>query len=397
MSGIVNIQRPLPAKIKKPFSKLLSIRYTFSMSTTYRYPPRRKRRESAQSDADKRLNDLVDKRAHLSTPQTSAKSTSTRQTPSVAASTYRPDVKPIEKRPTPPRHALKTEGTRATSPQPRATAKPLPRRSSLRHTRNTTSPFRRWILGAVATGTVIIAFGALILSQSIAVQPSPRKEVKPPVEVTAPQYDPHATNNVPIATALSVPKSNEVPPGMVGPIPDSASGKLVIIKGSAKGNNSPNKYTYNLAYEKGLNVNEQQLARSVHMVLNDPRGWGPSFNRVDGKADFRIAITTPSMTDSLCRPLTTRGVTNCAVGASVNLNARRWVDGAGMWIQKGRTVSDYRIYIINHETGHFLGHGHEFCPTAGNLAPTMQQQSSDGGPNRGCIPNGWPKLDNTKP
>lgn len=79
---------------------------------------------------------------------------------------------------------------------------------------------------------------------------------------------------------------------------------------------------------------------------------------------------------------------NCRNGDNVVLNSDRWSYGSPTFPD----VDSYRIYVINHEVGHFLGHEHEFCAGPGLKSPTMAQQSRTR--EGGCTANGWPTQDN---
>ena len=75
---------------------------------------------------------------------------------------------------------------------------------------------------------------------------------------------------------------------------------------------------------------------------------------------------------------------------TVVINMFRWVSGAKDF---DKDLSTYRIYLINHEVGHYLGWGHTDCPSENALAPVMMQQSKT---TDGCIPNGWPIYERVK-
>lgn len=145
--------------------------------------------------------------------------------------------------------------------------------------------------------------------------------------------------------------------------------------------------------EDGLPVNADAFSLEVMGILNDPRGWGPidgvSFARTDVDADAAIVVTlaSPATTEMLCGELPTRGYTSCGRGRPVNINAARWTTASTAFLAADGDLHSYREYVVNHEVGHSLGHGHETCAEPAALAPVMMQQTLTVGE---CRANGWP-------
>ncbi len=150
-----------------------------------------------------------------------------------------------------------------------------------------------------------------------------------------------------------------------------------------------------LEAEGGLPVDAVDFARAVATVLSDPRGWqakdGVRFVEVAPAAvakgesvDLRIALASPETTDLLCAPLQTRGQVSCHNNHRAVINLLRWQRGAEAY---GSDLSGYRTYVVNHEVGHGLGHGHASCAGPGQVAPLMMQQTYG---LRGCTAWPWP-------
>jgi Protein of unknown function (DUF3152) len=166
-------------------------------------------------------------------------------------------------------------------------------------------------------------------------------------------------------------------------------GVVSIVPGHGRARGHGPLVRYAVAVEGGLPIDAPAFARAVEHVLADPRSWGAGgaarFQRTDAaSARFTVVLTSPSTTDRLCGSAQTNGRYSCASGDRAILNFRRWRTGAGSY---GRDLAGYRVYMVNHEVGHVLGHGHARCDRAGARAPVMMQQTKGVRP---CRPNPWP-------
>ena len=144
-----------------------------------------------------------------------------------------------------------------------------------------------------------------------------------------------------------------------------------------------------LKIEPSIPIGPDCLGKLITSILNDPRGWNNITEKEfllvsEEDADFTFIFSSPDKTDELCAPLETNGIYSCRNEEEIIINYFRWENGA---IDFGNDMRTYRLYLINHETGHILGWGHTGCPKDGALAPVMMQQSKT---TDGCTPYGWP-------
>lgn len=186
---------------------------------------------------------------------------------------------------------------------------------------------------------------------------------------------------------VSTPAEVESPPFV-----EQGTGQLIVVPGTSQVYGTGPLQRFVVEVEDGINVDPVAFAAAVEVTVSDPRGWGAdgrmSFQRVDGDDyDFRVSLVSPLNMETFCPGVGTGGYTSCRYGERAVINLARWEtavpDYAG-------DVETYRQYVINHEVGHALGHGHEQCPSAGELAPVMQQQTLG---LDGCVKNPWPFPD----
>jgi len=170
-------------------------------------------------------------------------------------------------------------------------------------------------------------------------------------------------------------------------VPQQASGTYAVAPASDAPVPS-GAVTYRVEVERGLPFRARAFAHAVDRTLADPRSWpartGRPMVRVEGEAALRVVLPSPRTTDRLCAPLTTKGKVSCRNGDDVVINAWRWAEGAASY---DGDLAAYRLYVVNHEVGHGLGHGHLPCKGKGDPAPVMLQQTLG---LHGCVANPWP-------
>ncbi|NND01405.1 MAG: DUF3152 domain-containing protein [Acidimicrobiia bacterium] len=149
-------------------------------------------------------------------------------------------------------------------------------------------------------------------------------------------------------------------------------------------------HTLRVQIDPLLDESEALFAAYVDWILSDPRSWSAAdeatWHRVGSQedADLTIILGAPATVDAICFPLITGGYFSCRNGDTIGINVDRWNTATDWW---PASLHVYRTYVINHEVGHFLGHGHTSCPGPGKLAKVMQQQTKT---LDGCVANGWP-------
>jgi hypothetical protein len=236
-------------------------------------------------------------------------------------------------------------------------------------------------------------------------QPIPAPEVAlSSIPAAAPVSEP-ASSAVPTESATvtahadseDVPSAGATAAPLLSSVPASGTGSLSAVDIPA----GPVKATgrtvrYGIDIEDGLPVSAADFATVVHGVLVDDRGWqtqdnvrfvpvSPAERSAGGAVDILITLASPQLTAKLCAPLDTSvQQVSCWNGSRSVLNLTRWVGGASTY---GADLTSYRQYLVSHEVGHGLGHGHVHCSAPGSPAPVMVQQTKD---LEGCTAWPWP-------
>jgi len=232
-------------------------------------------------------------------------------------------------------------------------------------------------------GLVALAVFAAVGGAVVAWLPSDARRTPTVAESPAPVETPESRR--------TTEPPNPPPSPSTTPLPQSGPGTFVTAPGGSEPVGKGTPLRYRVEVENGITLSPEDTAEQVERTLADPRGWTAdgrsAFQRVSsGPTDFVVRLATPATVDKICAEggLDTGGKVNCSVNHNVMVNLRRWVLATEFY---SKDVVGYRSLIINHEVGHFLGHGHVTCPGEGQPAPAMMQQIKG---LLGCVPNVWP-------
>lgn len=147
-------------------------------------------------------------------------------------------------------------------------------------------------------------------------------------------------------------------------------------------------HRYSVSTRGTVRADVKVFREEVAATYADARGWARAYHRFlavepsSGGADFTVVLAQSQFLPTYSRVCSS--MYSCRVGRYVIINQDRWRRGSPYF---PGTLEQYRRMVVNHETGHWLGRGHAFCPGRGSPAPVMQQQSKG---LHGCRVNPWP-------
>jgi len=246
-------------------------------------------------------------------------------------------------------------------------------------------------VAAALTAVAVLVLGAHAWGDpqdnSLAAPASPSPTATSPQPLPAP----------PTTPALELPEPVTPPPAAADGVDvvtvESPEGYHIVTgTGPQYGNPSAPLRWYTVEAHPDLRDELPTVLAVTDVAFNDTNhGWTArgerSLQRTDDPnlAAIRIVLAPAGVVDAQCARagLNTVGYYSCWNGQHAMLNADRWFGATPDFAD----LNVYRLYLVNHEFGHGLGYGHEYCPAAGAPAPVMAQQSMGLG---ACLPNGLP-------
>lgn len=190
---------------------------------------------------------------------------------------------------------------------------------------------------------------------------------------------------------------------LTDPVPSTGPGSFTYATGRGEVlGRAGTLLRYRVAVERNVDEHVVEFAAKVDASLADPRSWIGGgrlrLQRVPDKAahDFTVYLVTADTARQMCAAsgvdirVDGKPYTSCRGAGRVIINLDRWMRSVPDYVSAKVPLDQYRTYVVNHEVGHELGHGHEGCPRRGRAAPVMMPQSLflDG-----CVANPWPYLE----
>ena len=148
-------------------------------------------------------------------------------------------------------------------------------------------------------------------------------------------------------------------------------------------------FTYRIEVWGSTSASLAEFRLQAAETFADSRGWsrtGAVFQEVATGGEFVLVLSEAQEIERRYAPGCSAEY-SCRVGQYVIINQDRWTGATSSWNAAGGSLRDYRHMVINHEVGHWLGHGHSHCSAPDQPAPVMQQQSIN---LEGCRFNPWP-------
>ena len=186
----------------------------------------------------------------------------------------------------------------------------------------------------------------------------------------------------------------QLPPGPKYTV--QGNGTFAVLAGHSAVIGKGQLYRFDLQVERGITgVDLNQFATVVMTALSDRQSWTATgrlaLQRVSsGPVNFHISLTSAMTVRALCG-YSLPVETSCYAGSDsrVVLNVARWMRGARVYASD---LATYRLYAVNHEVGHALGHNHAHACLRNGLAPVMMQQTIGTRTASGqiCQANPWP-------
>lgn len=243
-----------------------------------------------------------------------------------------------------------------------------------------------WAFTVLGLGIVLVGLGMLrgVPDDGVKAREASRK---------APQTSAATASPAPPPPVLALP----------GDFATKGAGEFVVAKsGGAVLGTAGSLKRFRVAVEAEAVAELDGFAEMVDLTLGDPRSWTAGkqvrFQRVAEGAgyDFTIYLVTRDTAHRMCSvsglDIRVDGIpyTSCRQVRKVIINLDRWRLSVPDYVNTATPLETYRQYVINHEVGHELGHGHEACPGDGLPAPTMFRQTLGLAE---CVANPWPYLD----